>query len=257
MLRIEGVSKSYAKGSRRAVDDLTLHVEAGEIFGFLGPNGAGKTTTIKMIVGLLTPDSGRVLVDGCDVAQDPVQAKMRMGYVPDNPDLFDRLTGVEYLNFMGDVYGVPAAERAKRIDGLLGMFELKGAVRDLVASYSHGMRQKLALTGALLSHPKLLVLDEPMVGLDPKSSHLFKEMMNGHCEEGGTVFFSTHILEVAERLCHRVGIIDHGKLIACGTLDDLKRQAAQAGVPGQAAAGGSRGKTLEELFLELTEGENS
>ena len=251
MLRIEGVSKSYAKGSRRAVDDLTLHVEAGEIFGFLGPNGAGKTTTIKMIVGLLTPDSGRVLVDGCDVAQDPVQAKLRMGYVPDNPDLFDRLTGVEYLNFMGDVYGVPASERAKRIDALLGMFELKGAVCDLVASYSHGMRQKLALTGALLSHPKLLVLDEPMVGLDPKSSHLFKEMMNGHCEEGGTVFFSTHILEVAERLCHRVGIIDHGKLIACGTLDDLKRQAAQAGVPGQA------GKTLEELFLELTEGENS
>jgi ABC-2 type transport system ATP-binding protein len=164
---------------------------------------------------------------------------------------------VEYLNFMGDVYGVPAGERAKRIDSLLGMFELKGAVRDLVASYSHGMRQKLALTGALLSHPKLLVLDEPMVGLDPKSSHLFKEMMNGHCEEGGTVFFSTHILEVAERLCHRVGIIDHGRLIACGTLDDLKRQAALAGASGQADARRSQGKTLEELFLELTEGEDS
>lgn len=252
MLRIEGVSKSYGKGSRRAVDDLTLHVGPGEIFGFLGPNGAGKTTTIKMIVGLLTADSGRVLVDGCDIAKEAVWAKSRMGYVPDNPDLFDRLTGVEYLNFMGDVYGVQAAARAERIDSLLDMFELKGAVRDLVASYSHGMRQKLALTGALLSHPKLLVLDEPMVGLDPKSSHLFKEMMNRHCEEGGTVFFSTHILEVAEKLCHRVGIIDHGKLIARGTLDDLKRQARTV----NAAGGGSERKTLEELFLELTEGEN-
>ncbi|MEA4884782.1 MAG: ABC transporter ATP-binding protein [Clostridia bacterium] len=254
MLRIENLSKSYKKGSVRAVDCLNLDVSAGEIFGFLGPNGAGKTTTIKMIVGLLSPDSGSITVDGKSVSQDPVAAKSRMGFVPDNPDLFEKLTGVEYLNFMADVYGVPSAIRKERAAELLRMFELEGAVRDIIASYSHGMRQKLALSGALLSRPKLLVLDEPMVGLDPKSAHLFKDLINKHCEDGGTVFFSTHVLEVAERLCHRVGIISHGKLIALGTLDELRKGArgtasgtsGEIGVPGE--------ESLEELFLQLTEG---
>ncbi|MDD3599513.1 MAG: ABC transporter ATP-binding protein [Bacillota bacterium] len=248
MLRISNLSKTYSKGGVRAVDDLTIHVKAGEIFGFLGPNGAGKTTMIKMIVGLLNPDDGRIVVNGHDVSKEPVAAKACIGYVPDNPDLFDKLTGVEYLNFMGDVYGVPTDVRKERLERLLGMFELEDAVPDLVGSYSHGMKQKLALTGALLSKPKLLMLDEPMVGLDPKSSHLFKELMNRHCQEGGTVFFSTHILEVAERICHRVGIIDHGRLIACGTMEELRSRAV-------AGADSAFGKSLEDLFLELTEGE--
>lgn len=242
MLSIKGLSKSYSKNKVKAVDELNLEVKAGEIYGFLGPNGAGKTTTIKMIVGLLRPDAGTIVVNGHDVAKDPVGAKASIAFVPDTPELFDKLTGVDYLNFMGDIYGVSTEDRRKRAKKLLSMFDLEAAAGDLISSYSHGMRQKMALTGALLSSPKIMILDEPMVGLDPKSAHLFKELMNEHCAEGGTVFFSTHVLDVAERLCHRVGIIKSGKLIAEGTMEQLK-----------ANMQGSSGESLEKIFLELTE----
>lgn len=242
MLSIKGLSKSYSKNKVKAVDGLNLEVKAGEIYGFLGPNGAGKTTTIKMIVGLLRPDAGTIVVNGHDVIKDPVVAKASIAFVPDTPELFDKLTGVDYLNFMGDIYGVSTEDRRKRAKKLLAMFDLEAAAGDLISSYSHGMRQKMALTGALLSQPKVMILDEPMVGLDPKSAHLFKELMNEHCAEGGTVFFSTHVLDVAERLCHRVGIIKSGKLIAEGTMDQLK-----------ANMQGSSGESLEKIFLELTE----
>lgn len=241
MLRLQGVTKKYKGASVFAVDNLDLEVCPGEIFGFLGPNGAGKTTTIKMIVGLLRPDQGKVLVNGHDLAAEAVLAKRSLGYVPDKPDLYPRLTGLEYLNLMGDVYGVDGPTRTKRLDYYLTMFQLKDAVGDLIQSFSRGMQQKLALTGALLHAPALFILDEPMVGLDPKSAHLFKEIMRDHVKQGNTVFFSTHVLEVAEQLCHRVGIINQGKLIACGTMDELRR------------ASGQTGSSLEKLFLELTD----
>lgn len=239
MLEISGLSKSYADSKVRAVDDLNLTVKPGEIFGFLGPNGAGKTTTIKLVVGLLNPDSGTIKVNGFDNQTATLEAKKRIGYVPDNPDLYDRLTGLEYLNFIADVYEVHENVRRTNIARYLEMFELAGAVKDLIKSYSHGMKQKLALTSALLHEPNLLILDEPMVGLDPKSAHLFKEVLRDHCAKGKAVFFSTHILDVAERLCDRVGIISRGKLIACGTLDQLRK--------------GDSKETLEHIFLELTE----
>ncbi len=239
MIRIQHLTKSYSKGNVKAVDDLNLEVRRGEIFGFLGPNGAGKTTTIKMIVGLLNADRGTVEVNGYDVAKEPIQAKKNIGYVPDNPDIFDRLTGIEYLNFMADVYMVPIDKRKEKIDYFLDMFGLKDAAGDLIKSYSHGMKQKIVLTGALLHDPAVWVLDEPMVGLDPKSAHLLKELMRTHCDKGNTVFFSTHVLEVAERLCDRIGIINKGRLIAIGTLDELRK--------------GESAETLENIFLELTE----
>ncbi len=240
-LAIEGVRKTYRGSERAAVDGLDLTVHQGEIFGFLGPNGAGKTTTIKMVVGLLRPDAGRILVGARDAVREPLEVKRRLGYVPDNPDLYDRLTGLEFLNLLADVFGVSAADRRRRFAELLDTFELAGAAGDLIQSYSHGMKQKLALTGALFHEPDLLILDEPMVGLDPRSAHLFKEIMRRHCDRGRTVFFSTHILEVAERLCDRVGIIRQGKLIACGTPAELRNQ-------------GGAGESLEDVFLELTEG---
>lgn len=239
MISIQHLSKSYNKGSVKAVEDLNLEVRPGEIFGFLGPNGAGKTTTIKMLVGLLTPDSGSIVLNGIDALRQPLEAKRSIGYVPDNPDMFERLTGMEYLNFMCDVYGVPARDRRERIGRYLDLFEMTGAARDLIKSYSHGMRQKIILTGALVHNPALWILDEPLVGLDPKSAHLLKEQMRSHCDAGNTVFFSTHILEVAEKLCDRIGIIHHGKLIAIGTLEELRQ--------------GDRSESLESIFLELTE----
>jgi ABC-2 type transport system ATP-binding protein len=239
MIEILSISKSYNKGSVKAVDNLDLKVNRGEIFGFLGPNGAGKTTTIKMIVGLLNPDSGSILIDGTDIAKEPIKAKAKMGYVPDSPNLYDRLTGMEYLNFMADVYQVPEDIRKERIGHYLEMFDLKDAAGDLIKSYSHGMKQKIALTGALIHDPKLWILDEPMVGLDPKSAHLLKIQMREHCDKGNTVFFSTHVLEVAEKLCDRVGIIHKGRLIAIGTIDELKH--------------GDNKDSLENIFLELTE----
>jgi len=240
MLQINHVSKSYQKGAVKAVDDLNLEVKPGEIFGFLGPNGAGKTTTIKMVVGLLKQDSGQIVVNGFDVGREPLKSKASIGFVPDNPDLYDRLSGLEYLNFIADVYRVPADLRRQRINRLLEMFELQNAVGDLIQSFSHGMKQKLALTGAWLHEPALLILDEPMVGLDPRSAHLVKELMREHCDQGRTVFFSTHVLEVAEKLCDRIGIINKGKLIALGTMDQLRAQAKNQ-------------ESLENIFLGLTE----
>ncbi len=239
MIDIRNVSKSYNKGSVKAVDTLNLEIRKGEIFGFLGPNGAGKTTTIKMIVGLLNPDEGTILIDGTDIRKEPIEAKKKIGYVPDNPNLYERLTGTEYLNFMADIYQVPVDLRRQRIENYLNMFELNDAAGDLIKSYSHGMKQKIALTGALIHNPSVWILDEPMVGLDPKSAHLLKSQMREHCDNGNTVFFSTHILEVAEKLCDRLGIIHRGKLIAIGTVDELRQ--------------GDMMESLENIFLELTE----
>lgn len=239
MIDIRNVSKSYNKGSVKAVDTLNLEIRKGEIFGFLGPNGAGKTTTIKMIVGLLNPDEGTILIDGTDIRKDPIEAKKKIGYVPDNPNLYERLTGTEYLNFMADIYQVPVDLRRQRIENYLNMFELNDAAGDLIKSYSHGMKQKIALTGALIHNPSVWILDEPMVGLDPKSAHLLKNQMREHCDNGNTVFFSTHILEVAEKLCDRIGIIHRGRLIAIGAIDELRQ--------------GDMKESLENIFLELTE----
>ncbi|MDR3207788.1 MAG: ABC transporter ATP-binding protein [Oscillospiraceae bacterium] len=239
MILLEQISKSYAGGKVKAVSGLDMRVKPGEIFGFIGPNGAGKTTTIKMITGVLRPDEGRVVIDGIDMGQDPIGAKGRIGYVPDSHDAYDRLTGTEYLDFIGSVYGVPLEERRARAETYLNLFELAGAAGDLVRSYSHGMKQKLLLTGALLHDPPLLLLDEPMVGLDPKAALLLKQEMRARCDRGRTVFFSTHVLEVAEKLCDRIGIIYGGKLIAVGTLAELRS--------------GDAGASLEAMFFELTE----
>jgi ABC-2 type transport system ATP-binding protein len=240
MIEITNLSKSYNKGTVKAVDDLNLSVSNGEIFGFLGPNGAGKTTTIKMMVGLLKPDSGTVTINGKSINENPLDVKKTISFVPDSPEVYEKLTGIEYLNFMGDVYSVPAELRRERLIYLLDLFSLSDSVNDLIQSYSHGMRQKIVLVGAMLHEPDLFILDEPMVGLDPRSSNNLKKYMREHCNEGKTVFFSTHVLEVAEKLCDRIGIINRGKLIACGTMDELKSMAANR-------------ENLENIFLELTE----
>jgi len=234
------VSKSYNNGAIKAVDDLTLTVRSGEIFGFLGPNGAGKTTTIKMIVGLLRPDAGTIAVDGLDVGRDSLRIKGTTTYVPDYPNVYERLTAIEYLNFIGDVYGVPRSERLDRIGKWLRVFELESALTNPIQSYSHGMKQKIVLIAALLPAPQVMVLDEPLVGLDPRAAHALKELMREHCEQGRTLFFSTHIMEVAEKLCDRVGIINKGRLVACGTMAELR------GV-------GATQESLESIFLDLTE----
>jgi len=239
MIEITNVSKSYAGGTKKAVDNLSLSVRPGEIFGFLGPNGAGKTTTIKMLVGLLRPDSGSITINGCDVTARPLEAKRQIGFVPDTPEVYDRLTGLEYLNFIGDIYGVAGSERKARIERLAATFELTSALGDQINSYSHGMQQKIVLMGALLHSPPVWILDEPMVGLDPRSAHLLKELMAEHTRQGNTLFFSTHVLDVAEKLCDRVAIINKGRIIACGTLEELQK--------------GQTGDSLEQIFLELTD----
>lgn len=239
MIELNAVSKSYSGGTKKAVDQLSLTVKPGEVFGFLGPNGAGKTTTIKMIVGLLRPDSGSIKINGYDIATQPLEAKRQMAFVPDTPEVYEKLTGLEYLNFIGDVYGVTPAERRERIERFAQVFELTGALSDRIGGYSHGMQQKLVLMGALLHNPPVWILDEPMVGLDPRSAHTLKELMAEHTRKGNTLFFSTHVLEVAEKLCDRVAIIKKGRIIAAGTLDELRQ--------GQAK------ESLEEIFLELTE----
>jgi len=239
MIELNRVSKSYAKSKVKAVDDITLHVEKGEVFGFIGPNGAGKTTTIKMITGILSPDCGQVIINGFDMAKDPIACKRSFSFAPDSHEVYDRLTGLEYLNFLADMYGVDESKRQKQMQKYLEMFEIAGAIGDQIKSYSHGMRQKLSLTGALLPDPPLWIMDEPMVGLDPKSQHLLKQEMRAHCDRGNTIFFSTHVLEVAEKLCNRIAIINRGKIIAVGTLDELRS---------------GKDDTLESLFLELTEG---
>jgi ABC-2 type transport system ATP-binding protein len=238
MIEIQQVSKSYSSSKHKAVDDLNLSVKPGEIFGFLGPNGAGKTTTIKMLVGLLRPDSGSIRINGFDITTQPLEAKRQFAYVPDNPDLYDKLTGLEYLNFVGDIYGVPGADRQARITEFATRFDLTGALSDRIGSYSHGMQQKLAVIGALLHNPPVWILDEPLIGLDPRSAHDMKEMLAEHTRQGNIVFFSTHILEVAEKLCDRVAIINKGRIIACGTMAELRH--------------GQTGESLEQIFLELT-----
>ena len=240
MIEIDNVSKSYGQNKVKAVDNLTLTVRPGEIFGFLGPNGAGKTTTIKMIVGLLRPDSGRVLVEGHDVVTDSLKAKQVTTYVPDYPAIYDRLTGLEYLNFIGDVYGVPREARLERIRRWLDVFELAQVITNPIQSYSHGMKQKIVLTASLLPAPRVMVLDEPLVGLDPRAAYQLKDLFREHCEQGKTLLFSTHIMEVAEKLCDRIGIIHKGRLIACGTMQEVK-------------ALGQTEQSLESIFLELTE----
>lgn len=240
MLKLEGISKSYTKGEIKAVDNISLEIKAGEIFGFLGPNGAGKTTTIKMIVGLLKPDSGKITVGTIDAWGNPLEAKSMISYVPDNPEIYDKLKGIEYLNFIADMYGISESDREKKMNYFLEIFSIKDAIGDIIGSYSHGMKQKLVLTSALINNPDLFILDEPMVGLDPKSAFNLKEIMRNMCNEGKTVFFSTHVLEVAEKLCDRIAIINKGKIVAMGTMEELRSHAKER-------------QSLENIFLELTE----
>ena len=239
MIEIKNVSKSYVKG-KKSVDSLNLEVKNGEIFGFLGPNGAGKTTTIRMITGILNIDEGDIIIDGKSIKREPLEAKRNFGFVPDNPDMFLKLKGIEYLTFMADVYDIPQNERKEKIEDLTKKFEIYNELNNQIQSYSHGMRQKIVICGALLSEPKNWILDEPMTGLDPKSSFDLKEMMRQHARSGKTVFFSTHVLEVAEKLCDRVGIINKGKLVFVGTFDEMKQKFKE-------------NASLEELFLEITE----
>ena len=232
MLRIEHLTKTY--GDKKAVDDLSLRIAPGEIYGFIGHNGAGKTTTIKACCGILQFDSGEIFIDGVSVKEKPIACKSKIAYIPDNPDLYDFMTGIQYLNFVADVFGVVAEERQKRIHELAGAFELTESLAEAISSYSHGMKQKLAIISALIHSPKLIIMDEPFVGLDPKASHLLKQIMREICNDGGAIFFSTHVLEVAEKLCDKVAIIKSGKLIKSGTVDEVKGDTS-----------------LEDVFLEL------
>ncbi len=235
MLEIRNLVKSYENGTR-AVDGLSLTVEAGDIYGFIGHNGAGKTTTLKCISGILPFEKGEILIDGIDIKKDPMAAKRIMRYIPDNPDLYTFLTGTGYLNFLCDIYGIDEATRRERIQKYAQLFEIESKLGDLVSSYSHGMCQKLALIGALVQQPKLLMLDEPFVGLDPKAAHTLKGIMHEMVEQGSAIFFSTHVLEVAEKLCNKIAIIKNGKLIKAGLMDEVRGD-----------------NSLEELFLELTD----
>ncbi|WP_291634233.1 ABC transporter ATP-binding protein [Clostridium sp.] len=241
MIEINSVNKSY-NGKNKAVDNISLTIRDGEIFGFLGPNGAGKTTTIKMITGILSADSGEITINSIDIEKNDLKAKKQFGFVPDNPDMFLRLKGFEYLNFMADIYDVPSILRKERVEALANRFEMNNALSDQIQSYSHGMRQKIIIMGALVHDPEVWILDEPMTGLDPKSSYVLKEMMREHANSGKSVFFSTHVLEVAEKLCDRVAVINKGKILFCGTLDELREHFKDGG-------------SLEKIFLEMTENE--
>ena len=232
MLRIEHLTKTY--GEKRAVDDLSLHIAPGEIYGFIGHNGAGKTTTLKSVVGILQFDAGEIYIDGHSVKTEPLVCKRLFAYIPDNPDLYDFMSGIKYLNFIADIFGVSAEVRKERIAKYAAIFELTDDLGQPIASYSHGMKQKLAIIAAWLHDPKLVIMDEPFVGLDPKASHLLKGMMRELCENGGAIFFSTHVLEGAEKLCDKVAIIKAGKLIRSGTMEEVKGD-----------------DSLEEVFLEL------
>ena len=233
MLRIEHFSKTYF-GGKRAVDDLSLHILPGEIFGFIGHNGAGKTTTLRAVAGVMDFDQGTIAIDGHDIRTDTLAAKRASAFLPDNPDLYDFLTGIQFLNFIGDIYQIPGDARRNLIEKYAGAFQLTGNLGSPIGSYSHGMKQKLALISALIRRPRLLLLDEPFVGLDPTAAHLLKQFWAELCQQGGSVFFSTHVLEVAEKLCHRIAIIKRGRLIRMGNTAEL--------------VGDS---TLEDLFLEL------
>lgn len=235
MLKIEHLSKTY--GEKKAVEDLSLHIRPGEIYGFIGHNGAGKTTTIKAACGILQYDSGEIYVDGVSLKENPLQCKKELAYIPDNPDLYEFMTGIQFLNFVADVFAVTEEDRKKRIRRYGDAFELTADLSQPIASYSHGMKQKIAIISALIHNPKLIIMDEPFVGLDPKASYLLKEIMREICNQGGAIFFSTHVLEVAEKLCDKVAIIKKGKLIKSGTMEDVKGDTS-----------------LENVFLEL-EGE--
>ena len=236
MLQINSLTKRY--GQKTAVDALSLHIQPGEIYGFIGHNGAGKTTTIKCVTGILQFDEGEIFINGQSVRQSPLECKRDIAYIPDNPDLYDYMTGVRYLQFIADIFGVSAADRQARIDRYAELFELTDDLAQPIASYSHGMKQKLAIIAAWLHNPKLIIMDEPFVGLDPKAAHLLKGMMREVCDMGGAIFFSTHVLEVAEKLCDKVAIIKNGRLIRSGTMEEVKGDAS-----------------LEQVFLEL-EGES-
>ncbi|MCR4893392.1 MAG: ABC transporter ATP-binding protein [Eubacteriales bacterium] len=232
MLRIEHLTKTY--GDKKAVDDLSLHIAPGEIFGFIGHNGAGKSTTLKSVAGILRFDEGTITVCGSDIVKDPLECKRVLAYIPDNPDMYEFMSGIKYLNFIADVFAIPSDARQERIRRYSDAFELTGSLAQPISAYSHGMKQKLAVISALIHDPKLIVMDEPFVGLDPKASHLLKELMRAHCDRGGAIFFSTHVLEVAEKLCDKVAIIKQGRLIRVGTMDEVKGD-----------------DSLEEVFLEL------
>lgn len=232
MLKIEHLTKNY--GEKKAVDDLNLHIKHGEIYGFIGHNGAGKTTTLKSVAGILQFDAGEILINGSSIQANPLTCKRYIAYIPDNPDLYNYMTGIKYLNFIADIFEISAADRQARIRKYADLFELTTDLAQPIAAYSHGMKQKLAIIAAWIHHPKLIIMDEPFVGLDPKASHLLKSMMREVCDAGGAIFFSTHVLEVAEKLCDKIAIIKDGKLIRSGTMKEVKGD-----------------DSLEEVFLEL------
>lgn len=236
MLTIEHLTKHY-KGSSKGVTDLSLHIAPGDIYAFIGHNGAGKTTTLKCVAGILGFDEGTILIDGIDIRKDPLTCKRQFAYIPDNPDIYEYLTGIQYLDFIADVFVVGAKERQERIKKYADEFEITASLGDLVSTYSHGMKQKLALISALVHRPKLLILDEPFVGLDPKAAVILKNAMRRICEEGGAIFFSTHVLDVAEKLCNRVAIIKDGTLIASGEMEEIVKS----------------GQSLEDIFMEVVE----
>jgi ABC-2 type transport system ATP-binding protein len=236
MLKIINFSKTYGKNKKKAVDSLSLEVKTGEIYGFIGHNGAGKTTTIKSIVGIIDFDEGDIFIDGVSIKENPIECKKKIAYIPDNPDIYTSLTGIQYLSFIADIYGVSKEEREKLIKKYATDFEILDKLGDLISTYSHGMRQKLAIISALIHSPKLLILDEPFVGLDPKAAFTLKAIMRELCRNGSSIFFSSHVLEVVEKLCDRVGIIKDGKLVTSGTVEKVKGD-----------------KSLESIFLELNQ----
>lgn len=236
MLKIEHVTKHY-KGSSKGITDLSLHISPGDIYAFIGHNGAGKTTTLKCVAGILDFDSGTIQIDGIDIREDPLTCKRQFAYIPDNPDLYEYLTGIQYLNFTADIFSVGARDRQERIKKYADAFEITASLGDLISTYSHGMKQKLALISALVHRPKLLILDEPFVGLDPKAAVILKDIMHNMCAEGGAIFFSTHVLDVAEKLCNKVAIIKNGMLVASGNMEEMVK----------------RGRSLESIFMEVVE----
>lgn len=237
MLNIINLSKTYSKG-KKAVDNISIEVEKGDIFGFIGHNGAGKTTTIKSIVGIIDFTEGDILIDGISIRENPMECKKNIAYIPDNPDLYEYLTGIQYLNFISDIFEISKEERGKLINYYSEKFELKNFLGNIISSYSHGMKQKLVIIGALIHKPKLLILDEPFVGLDPKASHILKEEMKNLCKEGAAIFFSTHVLEVAEKICNKVAIIKNGIIVSKGTMEKVKGDSS-----------------LEEIFMEMVDNE--
>ncbi len=236
MLKIEHVTKHY-KGSSKGISDLSLHIAPGDLYAFIGHNGAGKTTTLKCVAGIQDFDAGTIQIDGVDIRKDPLECKKQFAYIPDNPDLYEYLTGIQYLNFIADIFGVPARDREERIKEYGDAFEITASLGDLISTYSHGMKQKLVLISALVHQPKLLILDEPFVGLDPKATVILKDLMRSICAGGGAIFFSTHVLDVAEKLCNKVAIIRNGVLVASGDMEDVVNQ----------------GRSLEAIFMEVLE----